>query len=75
MRLSPGPQGASRARVLALNAALVAAAALAYVLARPRHRVVISDLERQPVDAPPREQLDVPPELDGDMAAGDADRA
>ena len=75
MRLSPGPQGPSRARVLTLNAALVAAAALAYVLARPRHRVVISDLERQPVDAPAREQLDVPPELEGSLADGDADRA
>ena len=64
MRLAPGPQGPSRARVLAVNAAVAVAAVVAYLLSRPRHRVVIGDLERQPVDAPARESLDVPPELD-----------
>jgi hypothetical protein len=47
-----------------VNAALAAAALAAYLLSRPRHRVVISDLERQPADAPARESLDLPPELD-----------
>ena len=64
MRFAPGPEGPSRARVVAVNAAMAAAAVVAYLLARPRHRVVISDLERQPVDAPERESLDLPPELD-----------
>ena len=67
MRLAPGPGGPSRARVLAVNAALAAAALAAYLLSRPRHRVVISDLERQPADAPARESLDLPPELDLDL--------
>jgi hypothetical protein len=63
VRLSPGPQGPSRRRVRGLNAALVLAAVLVWAAGRAR-RVVIGDLERQPVDAPARERLPTPPELD-----------
>jgi hypothetical protein len=46
-----------------LDLALTAATAAVYLAAR-RRRLEISDLERQPVGAPERERLDVPPELD-----------
>lgn len=63
MRLRPGPGGPSRRRVRWLDLALAAATAAVYLAAR-RRRLEISDLERQPVGAPERERLDIPPELD-----------
>jgi len=63
MRLSPGEQGPSRRRMRMVNLALGIAGVAVWAAARTR-RVVITDLERQPVDAPAREQLPTPPELD-----------
>jgi hypothetical protein len=63
MRLEPGPEGASRLRVLLLNGALVGGMVLVWAAAR-RRRVVIGDLERQPIGPPELESLESPPELD-----------
>lgn len=63
MNLAPGPEGPSRARVMLLNAAFVAGTALVWATAR-RRRVVITDLERQPLGPPAQESLDIPPELE-----------
>jgi hypothetical protein len=49
--------------VLLLNGALVGGMVLVWAAAR-RRRVVIGDLERQPIGPPELESLESPPELD-----------
>lgn len=63
MRLGPGPEGPSRRRVLLVNTVLGAGVVLVWLAAR-RQRVLVSDLERQPVGPPEEEHEDFPPELD-----------
>jgi hypothetical protein len=46
-----------------MNVAFSLVAVVVWAAARSR-RVVITDLERQPIDAPARERLPTPPELD-----------